>query len=259
MNLKKTLKCLTIGVALGMMSPGHVCGAPEGQAAEGVPSIFHKGARVLFQGDSITDGQRDKRGTYPGLLLGQGYPFLIAANFCGHYIDLNPLRAGMVKDPKDYRWSGYGEAMGGGTAARSGLCGVVGHEDRGAKAWGTPATAKGMSAAEVYRCWLFEDGRERSDVSSGNARKQKRAGIGSAEAAAEKQRQGKLGRAALLRCRVRYFTDGLVLGSKSYVDGVFTHYRNHFGPRRTSGARALREDAQASLFSARQLTVRTVG
>ena len=117
-----------------------------------------------------------------------------------------------------------------------------------------------MSAAEVYRCWLFEDGRERSDVSSGGAKqqKQKRAGIGSEEVAAEKQRQGKLGRAALLRCRVRYFTDGLVLGSKSYVDGVFAHYRSHFGPRRTSGAQALREDDQASLFSARQLTVRTV-
>jgi REP element-mobilizing transposase RayT len=176
------------------------------------------------------------------------------------YIDLNPLRAGMVKDPKDYRWCGYGEAMGGGTAARLGLCQVVGHADGGAKAWDTPATAKGMSAAEVYRCWLFEDGRERADVSSGSAEKQrqKRAGIGSEEAAAEKQRQGKLSRAALLRCRVRYFTDGLVLGTKSYVDGVFAHYRSHFGPRRTSGARALREDAQASLFSARQLSVRTV-
>jgi len=137
---------------------------------------------------------------------------------------------------------------------------VVGHADRGAKAWDTPATATGMSAAEVYRCWLFEDGRERSDVSGGSSKKQKqkRAGIGSAKVAAEKQRQGKLGRAALLRCRVRYFTDGLVLGSKSYVDGVLARYRGHFGPRRTSGARALREDAQASLFSARQLRVRTV-
>jgi hypothetical protein len=43
------------------------------------------------------------------------------------------------------------------------------------------------------------------------------------------------------------------------VDGVFQHYRGHFGPRRTSGARALREDAHGSLFSARQLVVRTVG
>jgi REP element-mobilizing transposase RayT len=171
------------------------------------------------------------------------------------YIDLNPVRAGMVKDPKDYRWCGYGEAMGGGKAARLGLCQVAGHGDRGAAAWDTPAEPKGMSAAEVYRCWLFEDGRERMDATGAR----KKAGIPGKEAAAEKQRLGKLGRAALLRCRVRYFSDGLVLGTKSYVDGVFERYRGHFGPKRTSGARALREDARGSLFTARQLAVRAVG
>lgn len=30
------------------------------------------------------------------------------------YIDLNPVRAGVCADPADYRWSGYGEAVGGG-------------------------------------------------------------------------------------------------------------------------------------------------
>ncbi len=30
------------------------------------------------------------------------------------YIDFNPVRAGMVEDPADYRWSSYGEAVGGG-------------------------------------------------------------------------------------------------------------------------------------------------
>jgi lysophospholipase L1-like esterase len=89
MNMEKTLKHITIGVALGMMSLAHVCSAPTDQTAVGVPAIFHKGARVLFQGDSITDGQRDKRGTYPGILLGQGYPYIIAANFCGHFPELN--------------------------------------------------------------------------------------------------------------------------------------------------------------------------
>jgi hypothetical protein len=39
---------------------------------------------------------------------------------------LNPVRAGVVKDPADYRWSSYGEAVGGGTKgngkkAREGL------------------------------------------------------------------------------------------------------------------------------------------
>ena len=29
------------------------------------------------------------------------------------YIDLNPVRAGICDDPADYRWSSYGEALGG--------------------------------------------------------------------------------------------------------------------------------------------------
>jgi putative transposase len=29
------------------------------------------------------------------------------------YIDLNPVRAGLVEDPKDYRWCGYAEAVAG--------------------------------------------------------------------------------------------------------------------------------------------------
>lgn len=37
------------------------------------------------------------------------------------YINLNPIRAGIVSDPKDYRWRGYGEAVGGGRLARNGL------------------------------------------------------------------------------------------------------------------------------------------
>src|SRR5690606_30232061 len=41
------------------------------------------------------------------------------------YIDLNPVRAGLVEDPKDYRWTGYGEASGGSKRARRGLCKVM--------------------------------------------------------------------------------------------------------------------------------------
>ncbi|MEY3895255.1 MAG: hypothetical protein RLZZ214_774 [Verrucomicrobiota bacterium] len=38
----------------------------------------------------------------------------VAAQTMAAYIDLNPVRAGMVRDPADYRWSSYGEAVGGG-------------------------------------------------------------------------------------------------------------------------------------------------
>ena len=37
------------------------------------------------------------------------------------YIDLNAVRAGMVADPKDYRWCGYAEAVVGDPLARRGL------------------------------------------------------------------------------------------------------------------------------------------
>ena len=46
----------------------------------------------------------------------------------GAYIDLNAVRAGVVEDPKDYRWSGYGEAAGG---SRGGGVGVGGGGEKG--------------------------------------------------------------------------------------------------------------------------------
>ena len=113
---------------------------------------------------------RDRRGTlwmerFKSVLVEDGEALRAMAT----YIDLKPVRAGMVKDPKDYRWCGYGEAMGGGKAARLGLCQVAGHGGRGEVAWDTPATAKGMSAAEVYRCWLFEDDKSRGDKAATRA------------------------------------------------------------------------------------------
>lgn len=89
MNLRNLLKYLAIVVAVGMTSPGHASGAPQGQAIAAPPAIFHKNARVLFQGDSITDGGRERGGRYPDHALGHGYPYLIAADFCGHFPELN--------------------------------------------------------------------------------------------------------------------------------------------------------------------------
>jgi putative transposase len=42
------------------------------------------------------------------------------------YIDLNSVRAGLTPDPKDYRYSGYGEAVAGSGKARAGLLSVMG-------------------------------------------------------------------------------------------------------------------------------------
>ena len=49
-----------------------------------------------------------------------------------------------------------------------------------------------------------------------------------------------LGLAKMLRCRVRYFTDGAVIGSKEFVNSAYVNARERFGPKRKDGARAMR-------------------
>jgi REP element-mobilizing transposase RayT len=189
------------------------------------------------------------------------------------YIDLNPVRASLVEDPKDYRWTGYGEAMGGSKRARRGLCRVMEapmdswEEKRGA---GTPAQA--------YRCWLFGEGLEvamQKAIGSGGASGVERSGLevsgrlksglpvkkgfSKERVEAVLKGGGKLSRADLLLCRVRWFSDGVAIGSKSFVEGVFNGCRSHFGAKRKTGARRVREDAAGSLHALRELRVKSVG
>ena len=55
------------------------CAALGLHAADEIPAFRH-GARILFQGDSITDGNRG-RSADPNHILGHGYAFLIAAKY----------------------------------------------------------------------------------------------------------------------------------------------------------------------------------
>jgi hypothetical protein len=88
-----------------------------------------------------------------------------------------------------------------------------------------------------------------------------RRGMDPAKASGEREELARGGTVALakrLRWRVRYFSDGVVIGSRGFVDGMFAACRDRFGPKRTSGARRLRGDASAltrdaGLFSLRDL------
>jgi putative transposase len=62
--------------------------------------------------------------------------------------------------------------------------------------------------------------------------------------------------AKMLLCRVRYFTDGAVIGSKEFVNEAFASARERFGPKRKDGARKLKGDGSAAggtLWSLRDL------
>jgi lysophospholipase L1-like esterase len=67
----KMLVCLRAVLLLGL------CASAECSAVDPIPA-FRRGARILFQGDSITDGNRG-RSADPNHILGHGYAFIIAA------------------------------------------------------------------------------------------------------------------------------------------------------------------------------------
>lgn len=170
-----------------------------------------------------------------------------AAQTMAAYIDLNAVRAGIVADPKDYRWCGYGEAMGGSKRARRGLCRVL---DCPLDSWEVPRSGKpdSITPAGIYRCWLFGDGYVVDETSSTPektpSKRPKKLGFSKAEVEAVKASGGKLSRGQLLRCRVRYFSDGVAIGSKDFVDEAFEKNRSHFGPKRKEGAKPIRQFAK---------------
>ena len=69
------------------------CVLPASLSAQTAPSVsplpvFQKNTRILFQGDSITDGNRG-RSPDPNHILGHGYAFIIAAKYGAAFAELD--------------------------------------------------------------------------------------------------------------------------------------------------------------------------
>ncbi|MCC5804825.1 MAG: transposase [Opitutales bacterium] len=186
-------------------------------------------------------------------------PTRAALSVVGAYIDLNPVRAGLVEDPADYRFSGYGEALGTGkptghallrrmvllgraTAVASAAAGGSGKERRASAAGGgeeagdtgesaveaggsidtasvgggSRALAERSTKAELkaalaeYRRLLYWQGAGRRRVTDGVIDRER--------VEAVLKSGGKVSLAELLRCRVRYLTDGAVIGGKEWIE-----------------------------------------
>ena len=136
------------------------------------------------------------------------------------YIDLNAVRARLVGDPKDYRFCGYGEAVAGGTAARAGLIAAV------AAAPETGATGPVWESVQAdYRQTLYGIG---SSARPGEGT------LAPEDLKKVVEAKGRLPVATVLRCRIRHFSDGAVLGSRAFVAAHLADYRAKTGRRRNS-------------------------
>lgn len=115
------------------------------------------------------------------------------------YIDLNPVRAGMVNDPKDYRYSGYGRASHGEQFERSGI--------------GAQSRTDSTSLAGYRRILLGETVAD--------------SGLGEADQSVD-QGGGGGGRVDFQRPSSRsllssivHFTNGKIFGSRKFVERIF--------------------------------------
>ena len=184
--------------------------------------------------------------------------------------DLNPVRAGMVADPADYRWSSYGEAVGAGgrsvagKAARGGLVRALLCSEGVLDEPGQWSEVSGR-----YRLLLKQAIERKGGGGTASVRRGDEAGAVTSSAMAsfsskETAKEGfvaEMGFAGMLMRRVRYFTGGAVIGSRECVELCFEQARYRFGPKRKSGARRMRGDAAKAagvLWSMRDLREKRV-
>jgi hypothetical protein len=198
----------------------------------------------------------------------------VAARTMAAYIDLNPVRAGMVADPAEYRWSSYGEAIGGsvkdyrltgsgakgnGKKSREGLVrACLAHEGVGFEA------ERWKDVSRIYRRLMGMALGKNKGRAAGTPAVEGRGVVTKNTAEMLESENNEtvlpdLGIAGMLLCRIRYFTDGAVIGSRAFVNGAFERARERFGARRKDGARRMRGSGSAAkgvLWSLRDLRKR---
>ncbi len=161
------------------------------------------------------------------------------------YIDLNPVRAGIVKDPKDYRWSGYGEAVAGISKSRKGLRKLFFNRD-----------IEENEMLSEYRQFIYAQGSQKRNYLSGDT---SRAGFSQALVDKILAEKGRLSLTQMLHCKVRYFSDGMIIGSKLFVEKMFNEQKAYFSDKRSKrGAKEMKFGEWGGLCAARELRVRVI-
>lgn len=129
------------------------------------------------------------------------------------YVELNPVRAGLVDDPADYRFCTWGRYCGSGTHPfHDNFC-------RHMRAVAAQHSGQDLSDEQVLAEFRGELARIRA-WETDQDRKLTAAGMTKAADAAEKaKRKGDSMQVRFMR-RTRYWTDGAIIGSKGFVQDV---------------------------------------
>ena len=157
---------------------------------------------------------------YSVTMVGPGWRSRVVAA----YIDLNPLRAGLVSAPAHYKYCSYGEAVAKKGLARERLVALMECQEEHLRA----DRFSPEEALAEYRMLLADQGEavdQEAPLQQGESkakRHKKRKGFSKAEVKKILKNGGQLSVSQLLSCKSRYFTAGLAVGSQNFVDGVLS-------------------------------------
>ena len=159
--------------------------------------------------------KHDRRGYF----WGDRYKSVIVENGetlvnCLAYIDLNPVRAGIVKKPEDYRWNSIGYHFQ--TGNRDGFLSF----DFGMKEFGVKNKKERL---RLYKKYIYETGAV--DVTGGKVK------ISREVVEKERKKGFEITRADRFKQRTRYFTDSGIIGSKEFVQSTFQNFKHLFQTR----------------------------
>ena len=136
---------------------------------------------------------------------------------CLAYIDLNPLRAGLVERPEEYRWNSLGYHVQ--TNNQDNFL----SSDFGLKEFKVESENERIRR---YRRYVYEAGAvnrpEKGEIKV----------IGDKILEKERKREFKLSRNDRFRYRTRYFTDSGIIGSKEFVAENYQRFKHLFCSKR---------------------------
>jgi REP element-mobilizing transposase RayT len=156
---------------------------------------------------------------------------------CLAYIDLNPVRAGLVERPEDYRWSSLGYHVQSGN--RDGWLSL----DFGLATGGRMPAQEGL---RHYRRHVYEVGAIRPADKPG-------AGIIDESVLSKERESGfEMDRVRRFRYRTRYFTDSGVIGTKDFVAEHFRRFRVLIGSQHERKPKPVR--GIAGMYSLKRLS-----
>jgi len=145
---------------------------------------------------------------------------------CLAYIDLNPIRAGIVERPEDYRWNSLGYHVQ--TGNKDNFLSL----DFGLKEFGVVNTEERLKR---YRRYVYEAG-ALDHPGKGQARV-----IDNDIVEHERKKKYEIKRIDRFRYRTRYFTDSGIIGTKEFVSINYQRFKDLFMskrekiPRRVAG------------------------